>query len=210
MFPESGLRIELGAVIAEHTTVEKEDLPGWQRGSLQRFGRGKAVAEFCAERWEGDIVEIGAYRGQLSVLLAQVAQKYGRRFIAIDPWIPGTQDCKGTEYQEFTDRIESYLDWIVVLRKKSQDPEVIEFLRELEMCYAYVDGEHTYGAVLSGIKAVRSCAGIIAVDDVAWREDIHRGYQVGARLIGREEWRWRKCREAYLSPPSKDSMEGLC
>ena len=107
-------------------------------GSLQRQ-RLENFARWSASRHPGDLVEIGAYRGETSRRLAQVAAETGRRLIVIDPWMTGGQDCDGTEYQQFLDNIAPYQQHVDVWRKSSQEPDVISEIKKRPLCFAFVD-----------------------------------------------------------------------
>jgi hypothetical protein len=71
------------------------------KGAVRQRDRLSWVAEWRARTYPGDFVEIGAYMGETTVRLAQVAQAYGRRVIVVDPWQVGTQNCEGHEYDIF-------------------------------------------------------------------------------------------------------------
>lgn len=168
-------------------------------GSLQRR-RIENFARWSAARYPGDFVEIGAYRGETSRRLAQAAGETGRRLIVIDPWMSGSQDCEGSEYQQFLDNITPYKEHVDVWRDSSQDPQVIARLKERQLCFAFVDGLHTLKGAFSDTMAVGHAKGIIAADDVRYNHDLAFAHNHAAALLGRPSVIDPDMREAYILP----------
>lgn len=148
------------------------DLNLYAVGYTEGFGhvgnrpRLKLVAEYCAQRWPGDIAEIGVLYGDTHKLFAEIAREHGRRTIAVDPFNSNSPRYRENYYQCFLDNTKEWADIIDVVKLSSMDPEAIAYLRERPLCFAYVDGLHTYKACYSDILAVGHCVGIIAVDDI--------------------------------------------
>jgi len=162
---------ELSAVL--HSAASKEpgsrNLPRWSLGSIQQRERLALVAELCARRYAGDFVEIGAYEGETTRRLAEVARKYpNRRVIVVDLWKPGIGPVKGGEYSTFLKNMEPYADIIDVMRGSSLDKDIMSLVRERPLAFAFVDGLHTYAACLSDIRTVSHTLGAIAVDDIRY------------------------------------------
>jgi len=166
-------------------------------GSLQRE-RVAAVADLCASKYSGDFVEIGAQNGYTTKLLAPVAQKYGRKVIVIDPWIEGSQDCAGKEYQTFLESTKSYKDCIEVWRSSSMEPMIIEQLKKRELSFAFVDGWHILKACLSDILAVGNVQGVIAIDDTNYNHDLTFAVRRGANILKRFAYQDPTVRESYI------------
>ncbi|GGA21617.1 class I SAM-dependent methyltransferase [Okeania sp. KiyG1] len=183
-------------------TIQSESLDAKPhlKGSINQRKRIAQVAEYCIKGWSGDLIEIGCFRGETSKLLAEVAQKYDRRLIALDPWELGTQNCKGGEYETFLKNIEPYKDVVDIIRLSSLDEKAIALVKNRELCFAFVDGLHTYDACLKDIETVAHCQGIIAVDDLLWCADVERAFQKGAEIIQRSKLNFPLCREGYLVP----------
>jgi predicted O-methyltransferase YrrM len=183
-------------------SAEDADLANaWAQGSLQQPDRLEAVADWCAASWPGDLAEIGCYTGGTTRRLAMVAQRYGRRVVTVDPWETGTQNCKGGEYEKFLRNIADWQDLVDVVRLPSQNLTAVGLLKTRDLCFAYLDGLHTYEALLGDILTVAHCAGVIAVDDIKWRpDDLRRAFYDGAEQTGREAWWHPPCREGYLLP----------
>jgi hypothetical protein len=96
--------------------------------------------------FDGTIVEVGAYRGRSTCLLAQT----GRRIITIDPLTPGFGDGNSMEVTE--------ADAIELEKLVSQYPNVT-WLRQRSACVAiarihllYIDGDHTGTAPLDDFR----------------------------------------------------------
>lgn len=175
-------------------------------GSLQNRVRIKRVAEYCAQRWPGDLVEIGLLHGNTTKILAEVARQHGRRVIGIDPFeLPHPGASYGKDYyQVFLRNIEPWREIIDVIKLSSLDPKTIAAIRARELCFAYVDGLHTYDACLSDIKATAHCRGIIAVDDIHVRygfaKRLLRAFHEGAAMLSRVPLDCMLSREGYLVP----------
>lgn len=168
--------VELLRLLTPYVEIER----GGSDGSIQQRERLYEVAEFMAKRVEGDFVEIGCLHGSTTVLFAEVARRFDRRVLAIDPWQIGTQNCEGGEYEIFLKTTEPHLDIVEVYRKPSQAPEIIAMLREREIAFAFVDGLHEYNACLQDIQSVHH-AYLIAVDDTnGWSEEVARAFKEGA------------------------------
>jgi len=191
-------------------TLTGEELAPYTRkehyGAYQNYPRVEAVARYCAEHWEGDLVEIGCLYGSATGLFAQIAREHGRRVIAIDPFIPEPYYAPNM-YNLFCAVVASWKDIIDVLKMSSLSGEAIAYVRDRPLCFAYVDGLHTYKAALSDIHTVAHCAGIIAVDDIIEWEgrpgsnvDIRRAFDEGAKSLRRTPVSHYLCREGYLMP----------
>jgi hypothetical protein len=178
----------------------------WAHGGEQQRDRQERVADWCAATLPGDLVEIGCYTGGMTVRLAQVARRYGRQVLAIDPWQPGTQDCRGGEYEIFLQNIEPYQDVVHVLRLPSQHETVRSTVKSHDLCFASVDGLHTYEATLQDILNVAH-ADVIAVDDVLWNTGVRSAFVEGAQRTGKVPMYMVLCREGYLL---SDDALGRC
>lgn len=170
----------------------------WAYGSIQQRDRIEQVAHYCAERWPGDLIEIGCYYGATTLRLLKAARKYERRVIGIDPWKVGTQNCTGGEYKEFMENVRPWIDILDIVKKSSQDKAATDYVAERELCFAFIDGLHTYKAAYSDILTVGHCAGVIAVDDILWNDGVSRAFAEGAERLGRQIFRHKLCREGYL------------
>lgn len=161
-----------------------------------------AVAHLCASLFDGDLVEIGAFKGDTTVQLLQVAEEYDRRVLVVDPWETGTQDCYGPEHGIFLKATAPWADRLDVVRLSSQDPEAIAAIYERELCFAYVDGLHQYEPCLTDIRSVGHCRGVIAVDDIRWSSDVLTAFFQGGMDLERVALFYipQGIREGYLPP----------
>ena len=137
--------------------ANKDEIGPLGVGAQNQKKRLIAAADFCASRWNGDFIEIGCYLGNITSALAKVAKTHGRKVIALDPWEPGTQNISGNEYEIFLKNIEPFKDVVEIIRMSSLDKEAISQIKNRELCFAFVDGLHTYRACLSDIKTVSHC-----------------------------------------------------
>jgi hypothetical protein len=101
------------------------DLSMYEIGGRLQRERLAGIADFCASRFSGDLVEIGAYRGETTRLLGQVARKHSRRLVVIDPWVLGSQDCSSDEYETFLKNTEEKNYYCATIDKNFLFSEVI-------------------------------------------------------------------------------------
>jgi len=175
-------------------------------GAFQNYLRVEAVARYCAEHWEGDLVEIGCLYGSATVLFAQIAHEYGRRVIAVDPFIIEPYYPPNV-YEMFCGMMAPWRGVLDELKISSLSKEAIDYVKGRPLCFVYVDGAHAYEAVVSDIRTTAHCAGIIAVDDIIeWRHkpgsnaDIRRAFNEEAASTCRMPMSHYLCREGYLMP----------
>lgn len=166
----------------------------WHWGNHQRQNRLAGVAALAARSFPGAIAEIGCERGLTTELLGKVAQRYDRKVIAVDPWDTSVGSCNPGDYEEFMDRMDPFAHILDVVRLDSRSKEAIYYLDQ-PLCFAFVDGLHTYGACLSDIRAVHH-AGIIAVDDVQNNWEMMRAFAEGAGSRRKIAHAW--CKEKYI------------
>jgi len=180
---------------------------GQNYGAGQNYPRVEAVARYCVEHWEGDLVEIGCLYGSATLLFAQIAHEYGRRVIAVDPWLE--LPFYGPDpYGVFCRTMGSYKDTTTdIVKMSSLTEEAITYVKNRPLCFAYIDGLHTYEAVSSDIRTIAHCAGIVSVDDLiespgapSYNEHIRRAFNEGAELLHRTPMPHYLCREGYLVP----------
>jgi hypothetical protein len=78
------------------------------------------------------------------------------------------------------------------------DPQTIAKIKNKQLCFAFVDGLHTYEACLQDIQTVAHCFGVIAVDDTTWSPDVVRAFREGSALTNRNSLCIPVLRESYL------------
>ena len=202
----------------------------WRGSSFQRE-RLVWMANWSANHFAGDIVEIGCRLGLTTILLAEVARRHQRRVIVVDPWEEGVFDNvtdkeSSAAYPEFLKNTSEFSDIIDVVKMSSLEGEAKEKLRKRELSFSFVDGLHTYEACLCDILAVGHTKGVIAVDDIgtlSFRdadnyneivdlceklgparhdENLRISFLRGAYLINRITFHHPWCREGYILPLS--------
>lgn len=170
----------------------------WAHGAQEQRQRIERVADWCANRYPGDLIEIGAYTGGTSRLLAEVAERYDRRLIIVDPWETGTQNCDGFEFEAFLRNTDSYRDIIDIFRTRSDNKKTIETIKAVELCFAFVDGLHTGPAVKLDIETIDHCNGIISVDDILYNAALRSAFVAKAVKLERAPVNSILWREGYL------------
>jgi predicted O-methyltransferase YrrM len=170
----------------------------WAHGSEQQRERIELVARNCVERYPGDLVEIGAYLGGTTTLLAMLAEEYDRRVIVVDPWETGTQNCEGYEFEVFLKNLAPWMDIIDIYRTRSDHHETISAISQRELSFAFVDGLHTGPAVGRDIQTVSHCNGIIAVDDILYEAKLRSAFIAKAVSLERAPVHSILWREGYL------------
>jgi len=193
-------------------TLTDKELDAYTRdthgyGAIQNRPRVEAVARYCAEHWEGDLVEIGCLYGATTKLFAQIAREHGRRIIAVDPFVIEPYYAPNI-YELFCGTVAPWRDILDEIKLSSLSTEAIAYVQSRPICFAYVDGLHTYKAALSDMRTTAHCAGIIAVDDIIeWNyapgsnAEIRRAFDDGVKSLHRAPMSHYLCREGYLMPP---------
>jgi predicted O-methyltransferase YrrM len=142
------------------------------RDAFQQEG----LADLC--KWAniegamGKAVEIGAYSGEGTVVLA----KYFIEVLAIDPWLNGydindraSQQCPMKfVFEAFQERTKG-LSNVMFSQGKSLD--ALEFVEDESCDLIYIDGDHRYEGVLADLKGWRNKlkdGGIMAGHDWSW------------------------------------------
>ena len=179
----------------------------WQ-GSFQNYRRLGLIAEYCVLNYPGDLVEVGCLFGEATVIFAAIAKKHGRRVIAVDPWQAPPPYGDEKPYDVWCRTIAPYRDIIDEQHVSSLSDQAISLLKSRQLCFAYLDGDHSYNAVSLDIQAVAHCAGIIAVDDVTVYDlkptnnaPARRAFYESAESLQRLPMTHYLSREWYLCPP---------
>lgn len=173
-------------------------------GHVQQIERLSKIADYCAQKYKGDFIEIGCYIGETTKHFCELAKKYHRRVVAVDPWEAGSQNCDGWEYNRFMENMKPYLTVLDVVRASSLNKKTMNLIKSRKFCFAFVDGLHTFSACLSDILTVSHTFGIIAVDDILWNNDILLAFERGAYITSRIPIHHKLCREGYLLPATRE------
>ena len=148
------------------------------KGSIYQGERISQLAEWCCKNYEGDIIEIGAYIGTTTVLLAKVAKKYGRKVIVVDPYELGTQNCYGNEYEQFLNNTKEYKEYIDLFRESSITDSLRDKIKQRKLCFSFVDGLHTYDAAYFDMITVNHTHGIICLDDITSSTEVFKVIEI--------------------------------
>ncbi len=187
-------------ILSKYAEVAVPEASIWDAWGFKVRTRVVEAAKASLAMFPGDIIEIGAYQGVTTAELAAVAQKYKRRVMVVDPWIPGTQNCSGSEYETFLENTKRYKGLIDVVRLSSMDPEAVRQMRERPIAFAFVDGLHEYEPCLSDIQAVSHCLGAIAVDDISWNQGCLAAFEQSKHKLQLKDVGGSSYREGYLLP----------
>jgi predicted O-methyltransferase YrrM len=190
---------EQAALDSGETEGRPEYPDGLYMGGKYKPERLLLAAEWSLRRYAGDMVEIGVLGGGTTVKLARLAAQYGRRVIAVDPWVPGQGGCAETTRQEFTGRTWKYRALIDVVHDYSQSEAAVRYIKARPLCFAYIDGAHYYEPCSTDIETVSHCAGVIVLDDL-WMEGVLRAFGEAGQRPDREAFSHRILAEGYLLP----------
>ena len=122
-------------------------------------------------KWlSGDFLEIGAHEGEFTVLLTELAKEEElpkRHVYVVDPW-DGRQQGNEEVFNKFIEYMEPYSNF-GFMRAGSESQEAKDWIASMNLCFAWVDGLHTYEAVKADIATAKTGfkgPGIIGLDDV--------------------------------------------
>lgn len=176
----------------------------WIHGCLRQRDRIAAIAAYCAQNWPGDFIEIGCLHGGTTRYLAEVARRFGRRILCVDPWptkCPLTNTDYGPDpYGTFRAAMAEWWDILDVFKTESQNVATVAAIKARPLAFAFVDGMHTYEAARADIATVAHTAGVICVDDTLWEAGVGRAFEEGATALRREAVSRFYCRESWLIP----------
>lgn len=133
---------------------------------VERMSRHRLLLPQILEKTEGDILEIGAHRGDSTRMFCEIAEKFGRKVYVIDPW-DGRQEGDAGVYGEFVTNTADCKN-LIVHRMGSEVPEAFEAVKHIKIAFLFIDGMHSYDAVVSDFTKFRkllSDKAIICVDD---------------------------------------------
>ena len=149
------------------TETKKGEVKNHSYGSKNQRERLKRICELSLNNTEGDILEIGAHIGLTTKIFCELARKYNRKVMVIDPW-NGQQEGNQSVYVEFMKNTKGYDDVLTVHRQSSLLPESREIIQNNKFAMCFVDGLHTKDACRYDIESCINQKGIIAVDDLTW------------------------------------------
>lgn len=133
---------------------------------VERMARHRVLLPQILEKVEGDILEIGAHRGASTRMFCEIAEKFGRKVYVIDPW-DGRQEGDAGIYGEFVANTADCKN-LIVHRMGSEKPEAFQAIKDIKFAFIFIDGLHSYDAVVIDFTRYRtllSAHGVICVDD---------------------------------------------
>jgi len=144
-------------------------------GNLFKF-RQRTLAEKSCAAGPGDLIEIGVLAGDTSILLAEIARKYGRRLICIDNWpTTGVAAPYRLDLAEasFYRQMSPYEDVYELWRVDANAPETLDRIRKGEWAYALSDDGHQYEDHFQQLCALLPVStGIVVADDVYYHNTV--------------------------------------
>lgn len=186
--------------------AEREECSGMAMhsvGSQYQRDRLMSVSDIALQKYDGDILEIGCHVGLTTKILAEIAQKHGRKVVVVDPW-DGRQEGDEAVFQEFLRNVENYKDTISINRISSQSKEAIDMIQSSKFAFCWIDGLHTPQACMSDIIACSTQVGIQAVDDLSWAPGLIEVYHKMSEELGHQKYYNTSCREGYYITESNN------
>jgi predicted O-methyltransferase YrrM len=150
------------------------------RDAFQAEGLAK-LCEWANEQGANNkAVEIGSYSGEGTVVIA----KHFKEVMAVDPWMNGydindvaSQQCPMKfVFEAFKERT-TPLGNVLYTRGKSLD--VLEYFKDGQLDFIYIDGDHRYEGVLADLKG--------------WRKKLREG-----GIMAGHDWSWKSVKMALL------------
>lgn len=171
------------------------------RGSKYQKVRLKTISEAVVKNLDGHFLEIGCHEGLTTIMFAEVAKKYNRNVVAIDPW-DGNQQGNWRTYRKFKKNISSFKDVITFFRLKSQSEKAKEIIKNNQFAFCFLDGLHTEAACAQDIDTVAHHKAVIAVDDLSWKpeggkHDLKKIFFLKAKMYNFHYLYDERCREGY-------------
>lgn len=111
---------------------------------------------------EGDIVEIGCFKGENSKWLAEQAQNFNRRLICIDLW-PAPKYAP--RKNDFLENIMENSEVVDIFHNDSKSVIVKNKLENTKIAVALVDGNHSLEYAKYDLELVKHSQGCILFDD---------------------------------------------
>jgi predicted O-methyltransferase YrrM len=163
--------------VSSFATKEREQSPSYESylGGFLFRERMALLAERCCKSCKGDLIEIGAYAGGTTTILAEIARKYGRKVVAIDNWPKGTAYNLEQTRLEYYKNIIPHQDVIETWEVDAHSKETLERIKSREWCFALSDDGHQYEDHLAELTVLLpSTTGIVVADDVYYHDDVKK------------------------------------
>ena len=190
--------IEQIKIIVDQLSVDENLTQGGKHSwgcKNQRF-RLEKVCELAIQNFDGDILEIGCHVGLTTRIFAQLAKKYNRKVVVVDPW-NGQQEGNQSVYESFIKNTSEYRDVIEVNRVSSFSEEGKNIIKNGKFSFCWIDGLHTYHACSQDIDSCSKQNGILAVDDLRWLPELKKLFQEKSEQYNFISYYNEDCREGY-------------
>jgi len=134
---------------------------------MKEFTTIQEIAEYACS-FDGDLAEIGAGEGNTTLILLNLAERFGKKVLVVDPFEEGWHEMpesygKGYPKAKFDNSVEGKEAFLNLCKQNSLSAEAEAFLK-VPLCFVFVDGLQYKGAVLNDLRNVAH-ARIIVVDD---------------------------------------------
>jgi len=187
---------ELKNIVDEFSINENFDGGVHSHGSFRQRERIEKVCELALQNYDGDILEIGCHIGLTTIILCELAKKYNRKVIILDPW-NGQQQGNDEVYQVFLHNTSNYKDILQINRLSSFSAEGKEVIKNNKFAFCWVDGLHTRDACSQDIDSCSGNKAIIAVDDLKWLPELKNLFFEKSQQYGFITFYNESCREGY-------------
>lgn len=163
--------------------------------------RSEYWRELIEKVMPGNILEIGAGYGESTVLFCEIAKKYRRKVLVIDPFEDGWELMPKSYqygYAKFLSNMKGFSNWTVFPKSSQDESCASEIAKFTPISFAFIDGLQSKEAVLSDLKLVEQFKpSIICVDDANRLTGDSRVPEALAEYQGEYKLIYQ-CREAYL------------
>lgn len=185
-------------IVDKYATDEPSglDIPVHSIGCKFQRPRLREIAELALQNYDGDILEIGCHIGLTTVVFGELAKKYNRRVVTVDPW-NGMQEGNQQVYECFVENTIEYKDYIDVHRCESQSETGRQVIQGGKFAFCWIDGLHTPWACRQDIETCSTQTGILAVDDLRWLPALEELFYHSAKKFGFDQYYNDRCREGY-------------
>ena len=183
-------------IVDELSTDEKLQGPLHSLGCKNQRERLKSICELSLQNFEGNILEIGCHIGLTTKIYCELARKYNRKVVVVDPW-NGQQQGDQNIYEQFLTNTKEYEDVLLIHRVSSFAPEGKNIITKGEFAFCWIDGLHTYDACKQDIESCSKQKGILAVDDLRWLPPLLKLFNEKRDLYSFESYYNSNCREGY-------------
>jgi len=165
-------------------------------GCKNQRARLEKICELAIQNFDGDILEIGCHIGLTTRIFAQLAKKYNRKVVVVDPW-NGQQEGNQSVYEAFMHNTSEYHDIIDINRVSSFSDQGKNIIKNGSFAFCWIDGLHTYYACSQDIDSCSGQNGILAVDDLRWLPELRQLFDEKTRQYDFTSYYNDNCREGY-------------